>query len=93
MKRKLRGNLLGKNPSEDFYGLSKRQSIHCRVSINNLDNDENKIDLHRIYPNKSLLGLRKIDTELVIELRLLVKSMHKKVNKGTNSGCLDNQYR
>ena len=58
-----------------------------------MDNDENKIDLHRIYPNKSLLGLRKIDTELVIELRLLVKSMHKKVNKGTNSGCLDNQYR
>lgn len=52
-----------------------------------------KIDLHRIYLNKYLLGFRKIDTELVIELRLLVKSMHKKVNKGTNSGCLDNQYR
>ena len=43
--------------------------------------------------DKFLLGFRKISTELVIELRLLVKSMHKKVNKGTNSGCLDNQYR
>ena len=36
---------------------------------------------------------RKYIRELVINLRLLVKSMHKKVNKGTNSGCLDNQYR
>ena len=27
------------------------------------------------------------------EHRLLVKSMHKKVHKGTDSGCLDNQYR
>ena len=29
----------------------------------------------------------------VFEQRLLVKSMHKKVIKGTDSGCLDNQYR
>ena len=28
-----------------------------------------------------------------VECRLLVKSMHKKVTKGTDSGCLDNQYR
>ena len=34
-----------------------------------------------------------VDDMTAIEHRLLVKSMHKKVSKGTNSGCLDNQYR
>ena len=93
MKRKLRGNLLGKIQAKISKGYRIDNPFIAEFSINNLDNDENKIDLHRIYPNKSLLGFRKIDTELVIEPRLLVKSMHKKVNKGTNSGCLDNQYR
>ena len=34
-----------------------------------------------------------VDDITAIEHRLLVKSMHKKVTKGTDSGCLDNQYR
>ena len=46
-------------------------------------------------PINNLETIKILKTELVddFELRLLVKSMHKKVTKGTDSGCLDNQYR
>ena len=46
-------------------------------------------------PINNLETIKILKTELVddFELRLLVKSMHKKVIKGTDSGCLDNQYR
>ncbi len=41
----------------------------------------------------NLATIKILKTTLAIKLRLLVKSMHKKVTKGTDSGCLDNQYR
>ena len=47
-------------------------------------------------PINNLETIKILKTTLVIEVfeqRLLVKSMHKKVIKGTDSGCLDNQYR
>ena len=47
-------------------------------------------------PINNLETIKILKTTLVnkvFKLRLLVKSMHKKVIKGTDSGCLDNQYR
>ena len=44
-------------------------------------------------PINNLETIKILKTERAIEYRLLVKSMHKKVIKGTDSGCLDNQYR
>ena len=47
-------------------------------------------------PINNLETIKILKTTLAIEVfeqRLLVKSMHKKVIKGTDSGCLDNQYR
>ena len=50
----------------------------------------------RDFPINNLETIKILKTTLVnkvFKLRLLVKSMHKKVIKGTDSGCLDNQYR
>ena len=52
----------------------------------------------KTLPFNNLETIKDFKTERAIEFdvikrRLLVKSMHKKVIKGTDSGCLDNQYR
>ncbi len=60
--------------------------------INNLDNDRKILKTETATNVKYGLWDKRMKKEL-FEHQLLVKSMHKKVIKGTDSGCLDNQYR
>ena len=56
MKRKLRGNLLGKIQAKISTDYRKDNPFIAEFQLTIWTTMKNKIDLHRIYPEKFLLG-------------------------------------